>query len=80
MGVIKTIDSLKPYTQRRLYFRTYGEAIPVKELAERVSSYVHLCTLYWWMRPFRCGVILGGYDRDGPQLYMVEPSSISHRY
>ncbi|KAI3891537.1 hypothetical protein MKW92_000247 [Papaver armeniacum] len=62
------------------YEKTYGEAIPVKELAERVASYVHLCTLYWWMRPFGCGVILGGYDRDGPQLYMVEPSGISHRY
>ncbi|KAB5540714.1 hypothetical protein DKX38_013688 [Salix brachista] len=58
----------------------YGEPIPVKELAERVASYVHLCTLYWWLRPFGCGVILGGYDRDGPQLYMVEPSGISYRY
>ncbi|RVW15789.1 Proteasome subunit alpha type-3 [Vitis vinifera] len=58
----------------------YGEAIPVKELAERVASYVHLCTLYWWLRPFGCGVILGGYDRDGPQLYMVEPSGVSYRY
>lgn len=28
----------------------YGEQIPVKELAERVASYVHLCTLYWWLR------------------------------
>ncbi|CAI0397756.1 unnamed protein product [Linum tenue] len=31
-------------------------------------------------RPFGCGVILGGYDRDGPQLYMIEPSGISYRY
>ena len=62
------------------YESTYGEAIPVKELADRVASYVHLCTLYWWLRPFGCGVILGGYDRDGPQLYMVEPSGISYRY
>ncbi|KAJ7976507.1 Proteasome subunit alpha type [Quillaja saponaria] len=56
------------------YENVYGEPIPVKELAERVASYVHLCTLYWWLRPFGCGVIMGGYDRDGPQLYMVEPS------
>ncbi|CAL5425640.1 unnamed protein product [Camellia sinensis] len=62
------------------YESTYGEPIPVKELAERVASYVHLCTLYWWLRPFGCGVILGGYDRDGPQLYMIEPSGISYRY
>ncbi|GKU93562.1 hypothetical protein SLEP1_g7151 [Rubroshorea leprosula] len=31
-------------------------------------------------RPFGCGIILGGYDREGPQLYMVEPSGISYRY
>ncbi|RYR32651.1 hypothetical protein Ahy_A10g047187 [Arachis hypogaea] len=62
------------------YDSVYGEPIPVKELAERVASYVHLCTLYWWLRPFGCGVILGGYDRDGPQLYMVEPSGVSYRY
>ncbi|KAG6424310.1 hypothetical protein SASPL_114725 [Salvia splendens] len=63
-----------------ILMRVYGEAIPVKELAERVASYVHLCTLYWWLRPFGCGVIVGGYDRDGPQLYMIEPSGISYRY
>ncbi|KAG2689868.1 hypothetical protein I3760_09G160400 [Carya illinoinensis] len=62
------------------YESVYGEPIPVKELADRVASYVHLCTLYWWLRPFGCGVILGGYDRDGPQLYMVEPSGVSYRY
>ncbi|GER51952.1 proteasome subunit alpha type [Striga asiatica] len=62
------------------YESVYGEPIPVQELAQRVASYVHLCTLYWWLRPFGCGVILGGYDRDGPQLYMVEPSGISYRY
>ncbi|ESR43681.1 proteasome subunit alpha type [Citrus sinensis] len=62
------------------YESVYGEPIPVKELAQRVASYVHLCTLYWWLRPFGCGVILGGYDRDGPQLYMIEPSGISYRY
>lgn len=62
------------------YEKVYGEPIPVKELAERVASYVHLCTLYWWLRPFGCGVILAGYDREGPQLYMVEPSGVSYRY
>ncbi|KAK6127163.1 hypothetical protein DH2020_039092 [Rehmannia glutinosa] len=68
------------YEKFVFYLFVYGEPIPVKELAERVASYVHLCTLYWWLRPFGCGVILGGYDRDGPQLYMVEPSGISYRY
>ncbi|XP_049935518.1 proteasome subunit alpha type-3 isoform X2 [Nymphaea colorata] len=31
-------------------------------------------------KPFGCGIVLGGYDRDGPQLYMVEPSGVSYRY
>uniref|UniRef100_M8BND3 Proteasome endopeptidase complex n=1 Tax=Aegilops tauschii TaxID=37682 RepID=M8BND3_AEGTA len=62
------------------YEKVYGEPMPVKELADRVASYVHLCTLYWWLRPFGCGVILGGYDRDGPQLYMIEPSGLSYKY
>ncbi|XP_074366784.1 uncharacterized protein LOC141707490 isoform X1 [Apium graveolens] len=53
----------------------YGDQISVKEL---VASYVHLCTLYWWLRPFGCGVFLGGYGRDGPQLYMIEPSGVSY--
>ncbi|GJV07589.1 proteasome subunit alpha type-3-like protein [Tanacetum coccineum] len=30
------------------------------------------------VQPFGSGVILGGYDRDGPQLYMVEPSGVSY--
>ncbi|EEF29537.1 proteasome subunit alpha type, putative [Ricinus communis] len=93
MGVEKLIASkmMLPGSNRRIHAVhrhsgmverncVYGEPIPVKELADRVASYVHLCTLYWWLRPFGCGVILGGYDRDGPQLYMVEPSGISYRY
>uniref|UniRef100_A0A0D3G993 Proteasome subunit alpha type n=2 Tax=Oryza TaxID=4527 RepID=A0A0D3G993_9ORYZ len=32
------------------YEKVYGEPMPVKELADRVASYVHLCTLYWWLR------------------------------
>ncbi|WRX34592.1 Proteasome alpha-subunit [Theobroma cacao] len=59
------------------YESVYGEPIPVKELAERIASYVHLCTLYWWLRPFGCGVILGGYDRDGPQLHLTMNSDFS---
>ncbi|PPS09974.1 hypothetical protein GOBAR_AA10677 [Gossypium barbadense] len=87
MGVEKLIASkmMLPGSNRRIHsvHRHSGMAVAglaADELAERVASYVHLCTLYWWLRPFGCGIILGGYDRDGPQLYMVEPSGISYRY
>jgi len=29
-------------------------------------------------RPFGSSAILGGYDRDGPQLYMIEPSGVAY--
>ncbi len=29
-------------------------------------------------RPFGSAAILGGYDRDGPQLYMIEPSGVAY--
>eukprot|EP00249_Psilotum_nudum_P005537 c18979_g1_i1 orf=343-924(+) len=66
--------------EARSYQNFYGEGIPIKDLCERVASYVHLCTLYWWLRPFGSSAILGGYDRDGPQLYVIEPSGVAYRY
>ncbi|BFI22152.1 20S proteasome subunit alpha 7 [Marchantia polymorpha subsp. ruderalis] len=62
------------------YLGFYGEELPTKELCDRVAYYVHLCTLYWWLRPYGSAAILGGYDRDGPQLYMIEPSGVAYRY
>ncbi|CAI0541908.1 unnamed protein product [Linum tenue] len=62
------------------YEKVYREPIPVKELAERVAGYVHFTTLHWWGRPFGSGVILGGYNRGAPELYMIEPSGLSYRY
>ncbi|KAM3594236.1 uncharacterized protein V6R79_004615 [Siganus canaliculatus] len=59
----------------------YGHDIPLKHLADRVAMYVHAYTLYSAVRPFGCSFILGSYDKDdGPQLYMVDPSGISHGY
>ncbi|KAG0577619.1 hypothetical protein M758_5G160900 [Ceratodon purpureus] len=62
------------------YRSFYGEEVPIGELCDRVAHYAHLCTLYWWLRPFGSSAILGGYDRDGPQLYMIEPSGVAYRY
>jgi len=62
------------------YQSFYGEEVPIGELCDRVAHYAHLCTLYWWLRPFGSSAIMGGYDRDGPQLYMIEPSGVAYRY
>lgn len=62
------------------YKRTYGGPIPGHILSERVASYVHLFNLYWSMRPYGAAVFLATYDRDGPSLYLVEPSGVAHRF
>lgn len=58
----------------------YGGNIPLKHLAERVSMYVHAYTLYSSVRPFGATALMGSYDDNTPQLFMIEPSGVSHGY
>ncbi|KAK2184348.1 hypothetical protein NP493_269g00002 [Ridgeia piscesae] len=62
------------------YRSSYGNPIPLKYLAERVSMYMHAHTLYSMARPFGSSVMIGTYDVDGPQLFLLEPSGISYGY
>jgi 20S proteasome subunit alpha 7 len=45
-------------------------------LAERLGLYVQVYTLYSSVRPFGCSTILGGIDKDGPSIYVIEPSGV----
>jgi 20S proteasome subunit alpha 7 len=56
----------------------YGDPIPGHVLAERVASFSHIFTLYWYVRPMGVSTLLATYDADGPQLYLVEPSGTMH--
>lgn len=62
------------------YRAEYGRPIPCKFLAERISSYHHAYTLYSAVRPFGCSVMIGVYDEDGPQMYLIDPSGMCHGY
>ncbi|CAK9811509.1 Proteasome subunit alpha type-3 [Anthophora quadrimaculata] len=62
------------------YKSQYGVGIPLKYLNERVSMYMHAYTLYSAVRPYGCSVILGAYEHDGPAMYMIDPSGVSHGY
>eukprot|EP01127_Copromyxa_protea_P006776 TRINITY_DN16762_c0_g1_i1.p1 TRINITY_DN16762_c0_g1~~TRINITY_DN16762_c0_g1_i1.p1 ORF type:complete len:254 (+),score=56.70 TRINITY_DN16762_c0_g1_i1:41-802(+) len=77
-------DSLAIATKARNEAQTYKEfyddAIPLKTLNDRVSNVVQMHTIYGHIRPFGVATILGGIDRSGPQLYMVEPSGLSWGY
>ncbi|KAG9015428.1 hypothetical protein FRB94_000032 [Tulasnella sp. JGI-2019a] len=59
---------------------TYRAPAPVKALADRLGLYVQAYTLYSSVRPFGISSILGGIDREGPQLYVVEPSGVFYGY
>ena len=62
------------------YKEFYGEPIPGKVLAERVAGFVHAYTMYWSVRPFGASVLIGGVDKDGPFLWMIEPSGLTYNY
>jgi 20S proteasome subunit alpha 7 len=62
------------------YKSQYGASIPCKVLADRVAMYMHAYTLYSFVRPFGCSVMLCSYDDDGPQMYTIEPSGVCHGF
>lgn len=53
---------------------------PIRSLlqyvTDRLALYVQAYTLYSSVRPFGLSTILGGVDKDGPALYVVEPSGV----
>ncbi|KAK0206649.1 20S proteasome subunit [Desarmillaria ectypa] len=49
---------------------------PLKSLADRLGLYVQAYTLYSSVRPFGISTILGAVDKNGPSLYVIEPSGV----
>jgi len=65
----------------RDYISFYGMPIPGRLLSERLAGEVHSNTLYWWLRPYGCSVLLAHYDSFGkPGLWLIEPSGTVHKY
>eukprot|EP00775_Hariotina_reticulata_P013232 gene13232-13363_t len=62
------------------YKSFYGEPIPGNVLCERIASFKHMYNLYWWTRPYGVASLLATYDQAGPQLHLIEPSGVAHRY
>jgi len=68
-------------SEARGYREFYGHPIPGTVLNERISGFVHLYTLYWYLRPFGASVLLASFDDDnGPKLHMIEPAGVSYSY
>lgn len=52
----------------------YKNPISVPHLIDRLGIYVQNYTCYNSVRPFGIVGIIGGIDKKGPHLYMIEPS------
>ncbi|KAF9055103.1 20S proteasome subunit [Hymenopellis radicata] len=62
------------------YRETYRESPPLKTLADRLGLYVQAYTLYSSVRPFGISTIIGSVDKDGPALFVIEPSGVFYGY
>ncbi|KAL7410883.1 nucleophile aminohydrolase [Mrakia frigida] len=60
------------------YRDVYCAPTTLKDLISRVSLYLQAYTLYSSVRPFGVSSIFGAIDKNGPQLYMIEPSGLSY--
>lgn len=70
----------KCVAEAREYKRFYGEQIPGHVLADRIAAFVHLFTLYWYVRPMGAAALLAVKDKSGPQLYLIDPAGTGLRY
>ena len=63
------------------YRSDYGSPIPLSQLTQRVSSYMHAYTLYSSIRPFGATIMLGTWGKQGgAQLMCIEPSGVGYGY
>ncbi|KAI0335605.1 20S proteasome subunit [Cubamyces sp. BRFM 1775] len=62
------------------YRENYRSPPTLQYVVDRVGLYVQAYTLYSSVRPFGCSTILGAVDKNGPALFVVEPSGVSYGY
>jgi 20S proteasome subunit alpha 7 len=67
-------------SEAQQYKSFYGDSIPGQVLADRLAAFIHVFTLYWYVRPMGTALLLAAVDKQGPQLYLIEPSGTGLRY
>ncbi|KAH7916325.1 proteasome subunit alpha type-3 [Hygrophoropsis aurantiaca] len=59
---------------------TFHEQATVKAISQRLGMFAQAYTLYSSVRPFGISTIIGGVDKNGPSLYIIEPSGVCLGY
>ena len=66
--------------EARGFKQNFGIKVSGDVLTERLAGYMHTFSLYEWLRPFGCGVMLAVWGEEGPELYSVEPDGSGYKY
>ncbi|XP_003387223.1 PREDICTED: proteasome subunit alpha type-1-like [Amphimedon queenslandica] len=53
----------------------FNSALPVSRLVSSVGNKMQYCTQFYGRRPYGVGMLIAGYDLQGPHLYQTCPSS-----
>jgi proteasome alpha subunit len=53
---------------------TYGEPVSVQTVAKYLANQKHMATQYAGLRPFGIGLLVGGVDSTGANLFETDPS------
>ena len=53
----------------------HDQEMPISRLMARVSSRMHRCTIFYGRRPYGVGMLVAGFDSQGPHIYHVCPSA-----
>ena len=52
----------------------YGSDMPVARLVDVVGSKLQTPTQIYYRRPFGVGLLIAGYDKQGPHIYQTCPA------
>lgn len=67
--------------EARDYRVQYSDQIPLKQLNRQVANYIHAYTLSSAVRPFGASIMISSWTpKDGPELYVIEPSGFTCGY
>ena len=66
--------------EARSFKQNFGINVSGDVLTERLAGYMHTFSLYEWLRPFGCGIMLAVWEEEGPALYALEPDGSGYKY
>ena len=59
----------------QIFRLTYEEPMDVMSCVKELSDRMQIYTQYGGVRPFGVALLIGGVDKNGPQLFEIDPSS-----